>query len=184
MGALAFMVMMSVMIISGRSIRKNELQKTLDYAAEQALEHLLKEKNSNRDSEEFIGSFVENLSAGIESDSEILISIMGIDTEKGVLSVKAEEEFWHPLGKKGKVEAEKTVIIEQYNIARKELCTVCYKIKGSEYKSYSLTKGSIILFPFIEETDFLYWIDEKGQKVEEGEEIIITADRKFDAVMK
>ena len=38
MSAIAFMVIAAVMIISGRSVRKNELEKALEHAAEQTIE--------------------------------------------------------------------------------------------------------------------------------------------------
>lgn len=184
MTVLVFMIIMSVMVISGRSVRKNELEKTLNHAVKQSLKALLKEENKEVNTEEFIETFIENLSAGIESDSEIIISVMGIDTEKGVFSVRAKEEFWHPFGKKGKVEAERTVIIEQYNIEKKELYTVSYNLEGAIYKLYRLTQGSRVQFPAIEKSGFLYWVDEEGNRIDAGDEIIVATDRRFDAIME
>lgn len=116
MSAIAFIVIAVVMMVSGQSVRKNELEKALEHAAEQAIGSLVKEENKEISREEFIEIFIENLSMGIESDSEVVVSIMEADPEKGILSVRAEEEFKNPLGKVGKVQAERTVILEHYSL--------------------------------------------------------------------
>ena len=110
MAAIAFMVIVAAMIISGRSVRKNELENTLEHATKQTVEYL--KKNPQIDRQEFVQYFKNNLEMGIESDSEILVSIIEADTEKGILSVHAEGNFQNCLGKKEKVEADKTVILE------------------------------------------------------------------------
>lgn len=118
MSAIAFMVIAVVMIISGHSVRKNELEKAVEHAAEQAIGSLDGKENEKISREEFIEIFIENLSMGIESDSEVVVSIMGADSEKGILSVRAVEEYQNPLGKAGKVEAERTIILENYSLAK------------------------------------------------------------------
>lgn len=117
MSAIAFMVIAAVMTVSGRSVRKNELEKAVEHAAEQAIERLNRKENERISREEFIEIFIENLSMGIESDSEVVVSIMEADPEKGILAVQAEAEYQNPLGKNGKVQAERTVIIENYSLA-------------------------------------------------------------------
>ena len=69
MAAIAFMVIVAAMIISGRSVRKNELENTLEHATKQTVEYL--KKNPQIDRQEFVQYFKNNLEMGIESDSEI-----------------------------------------------------------------------------------------------------------------
>lgn len=118
MSAIAFMVIAAVMTVSGRSVRKNELEKAVEHAAEQAIGSLNREENEGISRGEFIELFLQNLSMGIESDSEVVVAIMEADPEKGILSVQAEEEYQNPLGKNGKVQAERTVIIENYSLVK------------------------------------------------------------------
>lgn len=118
MSAIAFMVIAAVMIVSGQSVRKNELEKTVEHAAEQAIGSLNEKENEEISREEFIEIFMENLAMGIESDSEVVVSIMEADPEKGILSVRAVEEYRNPLGKAGTVQAERTVILENYSLAK------------------------------------------------------------------
>ncbi len=116
MSAIAFMVIAAVMIVSGQSVRKNELEKTVEHAAERAIGSLNEKENEEISREEFIEIFMENLAMGIESDSEVVVSIMEADPEKGILSVRAVEEYRNPLGKAGTVQAERTVILEKYSV--------------------------------------------------------------------
>lgn len=117
MSAIAFMVIAAVMVVSGRSIRKNELEKTLEHAAEQAMRSLSKSENQEMSREEMIDIFLENMSMGIASDADVVVSIMKADPEKGILSVRAEEEFQNPLGKEETVQAESTIILEKYSLS-------------------------------------------------------------------
>lgn len=116
MSAIAFMVIAAVMMVSGQSVRKNELEKAVEHAAEQAIGSLNEKENEEISREEFIEIFIQNLSMGIESDSEVVVSIMEADPEKGILSVRAVEEYRNPLGKAGTVQAETTVILEKYSL--------------------------------------------------------------------
>lgn len=114
MFVLAFFVLATVMTVSGRSVRKNELEKSVEHAAEQTVGSLLRKENRDMSREEFIEMFTENLSMEIESDSEVIVSIMGADPQKGILSVRVEEEFHNPLGKMERVQSERTVMLEEY----------------------------------------------------------------------
>ncbi|MBU5472087.1 DUF948 domain-containing protein [Roseburia sp. MSJ-14] len=176
MAAIAFMVIVAAMIISGRSVRKNELENTLEHATKQTVEYL--KKNPQIDRQEFVQYFKNNLEMGIESDSEILVSIIEADTEKGILSVHAEGNFQNCLGKKEKVEANKTVILEKYQLEKKKQYTAVYKIAGEIYKVYKLTEGSKIPTPVNPDGNFEGWMDENGQVVY-PEEIQLETDRIF-----
>lgn len=113
MAMITFLVMAAVMVVSGRSIRKNELEKALEQATEQAVEQLNQKGSQRISREEFLEIFKENLSMGIESDSEVVVSIMAADPEKGILSVQAEENYQNPLGNQEKIKAQRTVILEK-----------------------------------------------------------------------
>ena len=113
MAMITFLVMAAVMVVSGRSIRKNELEKALEQATEQAVEQLNQKGSQRISREEFLEIFKENLSMGIESDSEVVVSIMAADPEKGILSVQAEENYQNPLGNQEKIKAHRTVIVEK-----------------------------------------------------------------------
>lgn len=178
MSAIAFMVIAAVMIMSGRSVRKNELKKALEHAAEQTIESLKSSQKVSR--EEFIEIFTENLSMGIESDSKIVVSIMKADPEKGILSVQAEAKFQNPLGNEEKVKANRTIILEKYSLEKKKRHTVVFKVEDMDYKVYTLTEGSRIPIPANPDGNFICWLDETGQEIELNE-VVVEYDRVFTA---
>ena len=183
MTAIAFMVIISVMTISGRGIRKNELEKALEHAAEQAMKELEKQTDSEVSREEMLETVLENLSMGLESDSEITVSVMAANPEKGILSVRAEGVFQNPLGKPDKVTVEKTLILESYHLEKKGMVTITYQVEGKSYKVYSLVTGSEIPVPVNPEEDFLGWMDENGMDVN-IENVTADSDRTFTARIK
>lgn len=119
MAAITFMVVAAIMVMSGRGIRKNELEKALEQAAEQAVESFENAKTPDSGREECIDTLKRNMVMSIESNSKIVISVMALDVEKGILSVRAEEEFQNPLGMAETVAAEKTIILEKYGLEEK-----------------------------------------------------------------
>lgn len=182
MTAITFMVIAAVMIASGRSVRKNELEKALEQAAEQAAEELIKKENQKITREECIEMLNNNLAMGIESDSVITVSIMAVDTEKGLISVRAEEEFQNPLGKVNRVRAERTLLLENYSMEKKETVTITYKVGKMVYKVYTLTEGSALPIPVNPEGNFVQWVDESGHAVE-LESMTADSDKIFAAQM-
>lgn len=178
LSAIAFMVIAAVMIVSGRSVRKNELEKALAHAVKYTMENLNKEESQKISREEFIQIFTENLSMGIESDSKVWVSIMKADTEKGILSVRAEEEFYNLMGKEEKIQAERTVILENYNIEKKKTFTITYRMDGIDYKVYTVTEGSALPVPVSSEESDICWIDEKGC-IADSQTMIADSDKIF-----
>jgi hypothetical protein len=59
---------------------------------------------------QFMAEMVERLSAAIDSDGELEVAVMQIDTEKGILAVKITENFKYPNGRTGTIETERIVI--------------------------------------------------------------------------
>lgn len=184
MAVLSFLVLAAGMMASGRCVRKNELQRVLDRAVEQAVEGLLEEKGSEGMTENFLETFIRQMMQGIESDSEITVQVMGADMEKGLLSVRVEEQFFHPGGVKAAVAADKTVVLEQYSLPEKRLCTISYKIGTKVYKCYCLAQGSSIQVPGVPEEDFLYWTNTAGERQRAGEKTEVRQDQVWEAVMK
>ncbi len=182
LAAITFIVIAAMMVVSGRNIRKNELEKSLEHAVEQAVKHFAGKENKKVSREECLEILKQNLLLGIESDSEILVSIMAVDTEKGILSVEAEENFRNPLGKAETLKAVKTIVLESYRLKEKNVYTITYKVGNEIYKQYAFKEGSRLLVPAEPEGNFVQWMDESGQAVElEG--IVVDSDKVFVAQM-
>lgn len=182
MAAIAFMVLATVMVTSGRSVRKNELEKALEQAAEIAVSELENQENQGISRTELLEIFNENLAMGIESDAKVNVSVMMADAEKGILSVQAEEAYQNPLGKEEKIQAERTIILENYSVAKKSVFTITFKVGNIDYKVYTLTEGSSLPVPANPEGNFNGWMDETGQCVEIAN-LTVESDRIFVAKM-
>lgn len=183
MAVISFLVLAAGMTVSGRSVRKNELQRVLDRAVEQTVEEFSLRKPKGGTQELFLDAFLKQLLQGIESDSEITVYVMGADREKGLLSVRAEEKFFHPGGIRTTVSADKTVVLEQFCLPEKRLLTVTYKIGKNVYKCYCLTEGSRLQVPDVPEGKVLYWTNKLGERQYAGEEVKISRDQVWEAVL-
>lgn len=180
LAAVAFMVIAAMMVSSGRNIRKNELEKTLDYAIEQAIKPLIRNKSAQITEEICLETLKRNMLTGLESDSDITVSIMGIDVEKGILSVQAEEKFKNPLGKSESIQAERTIVLENYNLGEKGLYTITYKVDNAVYKEYTLKEGSCLPIPVKPTENFQCWLDEAG-KIVNFSDMVANSNRVFQA---
>lgn len=166
------------MTMSGRTVRKNEIDKALDTAVEQTVAELQEGKAYTLENKnEFLADLVEGLLVKISSDSDIEVQIAGVDEAKGLLSVKVIEHFKHPNGNPGKAEAERTVVMEQYSLDKKNSVTITYRVGETDYKIYTLTEGSHIPIPANPE-NFVCWVDEEGRSVE-IESLTADVDRVF-----
>lgn len=174
MFAMVVIVLATTMVLNGRNVRQNEVDRALDTAVEQTVAELLEERTYTLESkDEFIADFIEGLLIKVESDSEIEVQLTGMDFEKGLLSVKVIENFKHINGKPGTVETEKTVVLENYDTDEKENVTVTFRVDDTDYKVYTLVKGSSIPTPAVPAESFIGWMDEDGTVVDVG---CLTAD--------
>ena len=147
LGVLSLMIVMS---LSGRANRSMELKSNLSSVVEKTVEKMMQNQNYNmNDVNQFIGDMVENLSMVIDSDSELRVSILQIDREKGILCIRVTEEFRHPNGKQGKVilnAKEEVREVQQYAVSfyfskedlDNERCC---------YKRYMVNEGNSVTAP-------------------------------------
>lgn len=111
---LGIIMLAIVMSVSGRMNRSLEQHDNLSSAAEETLAAMAATENySFRNGDEFTADFIENLSAILETDSDIEVKIMKADEKKGVLSMKVIQTFLHPNGRKGSAVCNRTVILNR-----------------------------------------------------------------------
>jgi len=169
---LIFLIIISMSIIltvDGRSIRSNEVEKSLTSAIDNSVENLMAKKiYSINNNNELITDLIESLLVQIESTSTIKINILDIDTSKGLLSIEVIEQYTHPNGKTGTVSCVKTVIFEQdidssvVEANKQVKITFLVPSNGTNviYKEYNVKKGSEIIVPqnpTISGKTFLQW---------------------------
>lgn len=125
--AVCALIMSSVLVfttvcifaMSNTAIRKNELQHSLSAAMDSSLEILCSEKSysfsedESTATDEFIADFLEKLLVNTSSDSEIKVSVLAVDVQKGLLDVEVTETYKHTTGAESSVSCRKTAIYEE-----------------------------------------------------------------------
>lgn len=169
LGVLSLIIVMS---LAGRSNRSMELKSNLSSAVEETVEKMMQNQSYNiEDVNQFIADMVENLAVVLDSDSALRVSILQIDREKGILCTKVTEEFKHPNGKTGKVQTEKTVILNGKEEAEKvQQYAVSFYFSKDDldherccYKRYLVDAGKSVTAPKDPSEDekmFVGWKDE------------------------
>ncbi len=163
LAVLAVMVVAIVLGVSGKNVRKNEMETALNTAIEQSLEQLRLEKSDNRQElagyQELIADFNGLLLSQIESDSDLQVEILTADVKKGILDVRITQSYRTILGRERKAECRKSVILEEYS-GKKEYHVVTFLVDGEIYSRYSLYEGGKIIQPELPEKEgkvFQYW---------------------------
>lgn len=145
--AVTIMVITGVMIVSGKDVRENEMDKALNTAVEQTLEQLKKDGGYEiKDAQELIADFQQSLLLHISSDADIEVKILTADTQKGVLDVEIVETYKTAKEKEKHAICRKTVILEQYS-EKRNYCMMQFFVGGCVHEKYSLYEGSTIVMP-------------------------------------
>lgn len=135
------------MVVSGKDIRENEMDKALNTAVEQTMEQLKKEGGYEiKDAQELIADFQQSLLLHISSDGDLEVKILTADTEKGVLDVEVRQTYQTLRGTKKEAVCRKTVLLEQYS-DNKEYCVVEFLVNGTIYDKYTIYPGGSLSLP-------------------------------------
>lgn len=114
--------------VQGRAVRGDEAEETLAEAIEATANMLF---SGNKvytidNNEEFVADFLKELSLQLGSDSELSVDVVKADYDRGMLSIKITENYKHPNGNEGTVEAYKTVIYDQKTLEDTKMATVSF----------------------------------------------------------
>ncbi len=176
LAAIAIMALSATLTLSGRSVRKNELETAVNTAAKQALAQQGGQEGAPRDAKELSADFNRELLILLESDADVKVNVLSADTEKGILDVEVTETYRNVMGKEEKVSCRKSVIMETYSEMR-PYHKVTFLVDGGVYDGYSIYEGEGLVFPedpSPPRRSFLRWKKQgnPGLEVEEGMEIL------------
>ncbi|MCI7469401.1 MAG: hypothetical protein PUG68_00925 [Lachnospiraceae bacterium] len=109
------LIIMILLSLHSRDIRRVELERSIKQAGEQSLRKAcITDTGEIGDNDALIADFISNFLGKMKSDGkDIDIEIRSADIYKGILSAKVTEQYIFPNGKKGKIEAEATSIVER-----------------------------------------------------------------------
>ena len=111
---IAFLILLIGFTLYGRSIRQVELNNAMKSSMEDAMVLLLYEESRPQNEDEWKAYFLQSVEMQIRSASDLSVTFLEADMEKGILSVEAELTWKHPIGTVGKVWNVLTVILEEY----------------------------------------------------------------------
>lgn len=110
----ALLIILIGFTIHGRSIRQVELNNALKSSMENAMTALMYEEGRPETEEKWKASFLQSLAIQITSASDLTVTFLEADMDKGILSVEATLSWTHPIGTTGSVSDTMTIIMEEY----------------------------------------------------------------------
>jgi hypothetical protein len=177
-GALGVITLLIVMTITGRSDREMELCGVLPSVVEMSLA-----ENMSDEPRQLMATVVSNLAVLLDSESALRLNVYGIDTDRGLLALKATEEYTQPNGSTGKVSSKRAVIAdrtaETETDKEDELCQVRFFVDDDLYKAYCVREGDTIpdpASPYGEGLIFAGWTDNNGYLADFSEPIMQDRD--------
>lgn len=192
---IALLLIMTVYTFQGREARNEEIHDGLSNALSAAGEQM-KESGAYESDGAFEAAFVENLMQQLDSSSNVEVSVLSADSEKGVISAEVTETYQHPNKEEGKVSCKRTLILDREDeslIQEKKSYPVSFYLdqylKEEElYKSSILLEGEQIRQPQAPEKEeyiFVEWRDARTkEKAVFEEETGIHEDKIYYAVWK
>lgn len=149
---LGILTVVMVITMGGRMNRSTEIRSNIASAAEDTVSAAkMKENYTVTNNQEMLSDFAESMSMAMDSNGTLEMKVMGVDSDKGMLSVNVNEKFTNPNGNAGLIKDDgKTVILNKLTEEKLQTFTVTfYKNAGDTeiYKKYVLNEGEAIPVP-------------------------------------
>ena len=141
-----------VITMTGRMNRSTEIRSNTDSAAEDTVSVAkVTEKYTVSNNHEMLSDFAESMSMAMDSNGALEMKVMGVNFDKGLLSVNMNEKFTNPNGNAGLIkDSGRTVILNKLTEDQVETFTITfYNNEGDTeiYKKYILNEGDTIPLP-------------------------------------
>lgn len=171
---IAILLIMVVYTVQGRETRNEEIQDGLSGAMTAAGEQM-KETGAYGSDKAFAAAFTENLMQQMDSVSDVTVSILEADSEKGIISAEVTQTYQHPNGKEGKTSCMRTLVLDRENEEllqlKKSVIAVFYTEQDLEedhlYKTQLLLEGEKINVPKDPKKDGYVFVEWRDAKTEE-----------------
>lgn len=156
-GIITILCIFLVVSFEGQTTRRNEVENALTSAVEEALNDTYKNDNYTiQDNKEFIADFTQtlmnNINVGDENNDgklegedkfddklKIKVDVLGIDYQKGLLSIRVTETYSALSGKEKEAKYETTAVLDKPR--DNDVFTISFvKEDGSTFKEQRITK--------------------------------------------
>ncbi len=147
---LCFVIAVTTITITGVMNREVEIENALHEAVENSVEACTTRRNYGLDNnDQFVADLLVELSNAIENDADLKVDVMGVDKDKGYLSIRVTEAYKTLIGSTKTAMCETTAYLDRGNAdITTELVTVTFVDDNGLYLGQQLTNvGSNIVPP-------------------------------------
>ena len=110
----AFLLVICIMDSGTSVIRRNETAQIAEKAAYESVNAVKNESTEINSDQEMIAEIVKNVILEYNSNSDIVVKIISIDTRNGMVDLEVDQTFTHANGFTETTSERRTVILEDY----------------------------------------------------------------------
>ena len=110
----AFLLVICIMESGTSVIRRNETAQIAEKAAYESVNAVKNESTEINSDQEMIAEIVKNVILEYNSNSDIVVKIISIDTRNGMVDLEVDQTFTHANGFTETTSERRTVILEDY----------------------------------------------------------------------
>ena len=111
----AFLLVICIMDSGTSVIRRNETAQIAEKAAYESVNAVKNESTEINSDQEMIAEIVKNVILEYNSNSDIVVKIISIDTRNGMVDLEVDQTFTHANGFTETTSERRTVILEDYD---------------------------------------------------------------------
>lgn len=110
----AFLLVICIMDSGTSVVRRNETAQIAEKAAYESVNAVKNESTEINSDQEMIAEIVKNVILEYNSNSDIVVKIISIDTRNGMVDLEVDQTFTHANGFTETTSERRTVILEDY----------------------------------------------------------------------
>lgn len=104
----------TIITITGAMNREIEIEDALQLAVKKSVEACTTKRGYQLDNnEQFVADMIAELSNEVENDSDLQIDVMGVDKDKGIMSIRVTEYYNTPTGTRKSARCEATAYVDR-----------------------------------------------------------------------
>ncbi len=159
---------LGVSIVTGKTMRQNELDATVSAVISETLQLITKEEEQEgtyviEDDAELIADTIQNILIRMDSNSTYEVTIYTADKNMGLLDVEVTQYYKQPF-KVGKVSVRKTAIIEEYKILnqtesmdKNNYYVLTFQFGAKTIKQFAINEGATLSASLIP-SEYSKWV--------------------------
>lgn len=179
MSIIIALITIIILTTDDRIVRINENNTALAEALDESISVIDTDKYSIADTAQLIADVTQGLLMQIESDSDLTVNVMDADSDKGIVTIEAVQDFKKPTGKTGQTAATRTILLEKkqpedmYDEDNRIYNVHFVTSEGSTYMNLGVKNQEQLVIP--EAPPGKYWIY-NGTRIGQSDNLIVSTD--------